>query len=314
MNLESYIHVDGLSLHEWFHEDTVRSALSYKPSSDDVFIVTYPKSGTTWTQYVILSILGGGEAPRTYVDYMLNSPYLELMGVEGVERMPRPGLVKTHLPFHKAPYSPEAKYICVARNLYDVCVSYYYHTRALTPKRVKDVSFSRFHKMFTEGRLSYGDYFDHLLSWYEHRDQQNVLFFTYEEMKKNPRLWVLKIAEFLGDKYADMLKNHPETLEKVLDATSLNSMKAVFTEKLTTSVLELLNLPADKALKSLQVYQDIWPQMGEMHVCEGFVRKGVIGDWKEHFTPDLIVKTKAWIRKKTAGSDVMQLWKDIELP
>ncbi|KAH7972084.1 hypothetical protein HPB52_006330 [Rhipicephalus sanguineus] len=268
MNLECYKYVDGVSLHGWYHEDVIRSALSYKPRSDDIFIVTYPKSGTTWMQYVILSILGGGEVPRTFAEYALASPYLELLGAESVERMPRPGLIKTHLPFHKAPYSPEAKYICAARNVYDVCVSYYYHTRGLTPISVKDVSFATFHDMITAGKLSYGDYFDHVLSWYEH----------------------------------------------LISASSLTNMKQIFTETLSASVLDLLSLPSEKGLKSLQVYRDIWPQIGELHKNEDFVRKGVIGDWKEHFTPELIEKTKAWIERKTMASDVMELWKDIELP
>ncbi|KAL1414123.1 hypothetical protein MTO96_000942 [Rhipicephalus appendiculatus] len=83
MDLESYKHVDGVSMHGWYHEEMIRSALSYKPRSDDIFIVTYPKSGTTWMQYVILSILGEGKVPRTFVDYMLTSPHLELLGEEG---------------------------------------------------------------------------------------------------------------------------------------------------------------------------------------------------------------------------------------
>ncbi|XP_037499872.1 sulfotransferase 1E1 [Rhipicephalus sanguineus] len=314
MNLECYKYVDGVSLHGWYHEDVIRSALSYKPRSDDIFIVTYPKSGTTWMQYVILSILGGGEVPRTFAEYALASPYLELLGAESVERMPRPGLIKTHLPFHKAPYSPEAKYICAARNVYDVCVSYYYHTRGLTPISVKDVSFATFHDMITAGKLSYGDYFDHVLSWYEHRHHPNVLFFTYEDVKKDPQLWVMNIAEFLGKEYAQALKRDPELLLKVISASSLTNMKQIFTETLSASVLDLLSLPSEKGLKSLQVYRDIWPQIGELHKNEDFVRKGVIGDWKEHFTPELIEKTKAWIERKTMASDVMELWKDIELP
>ncbi|KAL3194002.1 hypothetical protein MRX96_001916 [Rhipicephalus microplus] len=314
MNLESYKHVDGVSLHGWYHEDMIRSALSYKPRSDDIFIVTYPKSGTTWMQYVILSILGEGNVPKTFAEYMLTSPHLELFGEDGVEKMPRPGLIKTHLPFHKAPYSPEAKYVCVARNVYDVCVSYYYHTRGLTPISVKDVSFATFHDMFTTGKLSYGDYFDHVLSWYERRDNPNVLFFTYEDVKKDHQLWVLNIAKFLGENYAQAFRKDPELLRKVVNASSLSNMKQIFAGKISASVMNLLNLPSGKALKALQVYRDIWPHMGELHPNEDFVRKGVIGDWKEHFTPELIEKTKAWIERKTTGSDVMQLWKDIELP
>ncbi|KAL1414124.1 hypothetical protein MTO96_000943 [Rhipicephalus appendiculatus] len=155
--------------------------------------------------------------------------------------------------------------------------------------------------MFTTGKLSYGDYFDHVLSWYEQRDRPNVMFFTYEDVKKDVQLWVMNIAEFLGEKYAQTLRKDPELLRKVVNASSFTSMKPIFAQKLSASVLDLLSLPSDKALKSLQVYHDIWPQVGELHRNEDFIRKGVIGDWKEHFTPELIEKTKSWIKRKTAG-------------
>ncbi|KAL1468730.1 hypothetical protein MTO96_025219 [Rhipicephalus appendiculatus] len=59
------------------------------------------------------------------------STYLDFVGAEGVHSTPRPACLKTHLPFGKLPYSPEAKYIYITRNPYDCCVSFYYHTRSL---------------------------------------------------------------------------------------------------------------------------------------------------------------------------------------
>ncbi|KAL1485196.1 hypothetical protein MTO96_032114 [Rhipicephalus appendiculatus] len=169
--------IDGLCIRAFFPETLIRSAMAYSPRPDDVFVVSYPKCGTTWTQYLILSILTDGEPPTNLEDFMLASPYMEMMGAEAAEKMRRPGLLKTHLPFETQPYSKQAKYIYVARNPYDVCVSYYYFLKSMTPKRVKDVSFSRFHQLFVSGSVSYGDYFDHLLSWYKHRHDDNVLFF-----------------------------------------------------------------------------------------------------------------------------------------
>ncbi|KAH6926187.1 hypothetical protein HPB50_015799 [Hyalomma asiaticum] len=78
--------VDGLWIHNFFHEDTIRSTFAYKPRPDDLFLVTYPKCGTTWTQYLILSILTDGHPPKTVVDFMLASPFMEMMGAEAAER------------------------------------------------------------------------------------------------------------------------------------------------------------------------------------------------------------------------------------
>ena len=45
-----YYEIDGFRISEPFGVERFRSAVRYKPTSDDVFIVTYPKCGTTWLQ------------------------------------------------------------------------------------------------------------------------------------------------------------------------------------------------------------------------------------------------------------------------
>ncbi|KAH7984967.1 amine sulfotransferase [Rhipicephalus sanguineus] len=314
MDFVSCRDVDGLWIHNFFHEDLIRSALAYKPREDDIFLATYPKCGTTWTQYLILSILTDGHPPKTVVDFMLASPFMEMTGAEAAERMARPGLLKTHLPFNFQPYSPQAKYICVTRNPYDVCVSFYYHMKGMTAKKY-DASFDRFCKAFIAGKTSWGDYFDHLLSWYEHRNDPNVLFFTYEEMKKDTDFWTLKIADFMGEQYGKKLRDEPALLRKIIDASSLKNMQGVFNEQMRTVIKDMLSLGPDRAIKSMEVYREVIAQYEEpLHSDDGFVRKGIVGDWKAHFTNEQIKNMKTWIAEKTEGSDVMNLWKDIDLP
>uniref|UniRef100_A0A1E1XBG4 Putative sulfotransferase n=1 Tax=Amblyomma aureolatum TaxID=187763 RepID=A0A1E1XBG4_9ACAR len=314
MDLESYRYVDGLWMHKIFHEDTLRSVFSYTPRSDDVFIATYPKCGTTWTQYLILNILRKGDAPKAALDFVLASPFMELLGAEAAEKMIRPGVLKVHLPFQWTPYSTNSKYICITRNPYDVCVSFYYHMKGFTPKSVKDVSFARFHELFITGKLSWGDYFDHLLSWYEQRQNANVLFFTYEMMKKDTTSSVLKLADFLGEAYGKELRKDSALFSKVLDNCSVENMKDVFNDSIATLLKDLLSLPPEKALKSVEVLRQLETPVEGYHETEPFIRKGVVGDWKAHFTPDQIEKTKVWIKSKTEGSDVMDLWRDMDLP
>lgn len=64
--------------------------------------------------------------------------------------------------------------------------------------------FDDFFELFMEGKVDFGDYFDTLLSWYEHRDDPNVLFITYEQLKADTKEYILKIAEFMGEKYKVM--------------------------------------------------------------------------------------------------------------
>ncbi|XP_077536745.1 sulfotransferase 1E1-like [Haemaphysalis longicornis] len=308
MDLATYKQICGMRFTKFFDEDIVRSAIDYKPRSDDVFISSYPKSGTTWTQFVVLSILNKGNPPSTFADFMLASPYLEFTGAESAERMARPGPIKSHLPFHVKQPSIHAKYIYVARNPYDVCVSYYYHTRALTPKSEKDVSFAKFHDMFITGKLSYCEYFDHVIPWYERREDPNVFFFTYESMRQDPYLWALKIADFLGVEYGNQLRADPCALRSVIDSSSMARMKEVLNERLPMMMEEVVSLPQEKALECAEAYRGKLEFMKDTHKYEGFVRKGEVGGWKACFTPELISKTEAWIARRTQGSDVMKLW------
>ncbi|KAK8756159.1 hypothetical protein V5799_001134 [Amblyomma americanum] len=314
MDLESYRYVDGLWMHKLFHVDALRSVFSYTPRPEDVFIATYPKCGTTWTQYLVLNILRKGEPPKTALDFYLASPFLEMMGAEAAEKMVRPGLLKVHLPFQWTPYSANAKYICVTRNPYDVCVSFYHHMKGVTPKSEIDVSFARFHELFINGKLSWGDYFDLLLSWYEHRDSENVLFFTYEKLKQDTVNWVLKIADFLGEEYGEELRKDSALLRKILDNCSLENMKGVFKDIKKTLIKDLLSLHLEKAVMSADFLRERAARTGGCHEREDFIRKGVVGDGRSYFTPDQIEKTKEWIKKKTEGSDVMDLWRDMDLP
>ncbi|KAG0443395.1 hypothetical protein HPB47_014967 [Ixodes persulcatus] len=103
--------------------------------------------------------------------------------------MARPGAIKTHMPFQLQPYSKDTKYLYIARNPYDCCVSFFYHTKGLPRYNFADGTFDEFFEMFIEGKVDTGDYFDNLLSWYEHRNDPNVLFLTYEDLKKDTAAW-----------------------------------------------------------------------------------------------------------------------------
>ncbi|KAF8768066.1 Sulfotransferase 1C2 like protein [Argiope bruennichi] len=135
----------------------------------------------------------------------------EKFGAKAAETMPRPGALKTHLPFHLTPWSDEAKYIYITRNPKDCCVSYYHHMKNLPGHGFKG-TFDEFFECFISGNIGYGDYFDNLLGWYEHRNDPNVLFMTYEEMKENPEAAILKMASFIDEEeYAKLLREDPRS-------------------------------------------------------------------------------------------------------
>jgi hypothetical protein len=97
--------------------------LEFVPRPDDVFIVTYPRSGTTWMQMILYQLTTDGDMgfPHIY-EYC---PWFERSSRSGLafEARPSPRLFKSHLPYKQVPKGP-CKYIYIARDGRDVAVSY----------------------------------------------------------------------------------------------------------------------------------------------------------------------------------------------
>ncbi|XP_040074812.1 sulfotransferase 1C2-like [Ixodes scapularis] len=313
MSVGTYRDVEGLYLSRVFHEKAVRSALSYEPQPDDVFIVSYPNCGTTWMQFIAYGIINNGFCPQDTINFFRSTPFLELLGAEEAKDMTRPGAIKTHLPFDKHPYSERAKYIYVTRNPYDSCVSFYYHTENFPAYEFDDGTFDEFFDLFVRGRVDYGDYFDHLLSWYAHREDPNVMFVTYEDLKKDSKSWILKVVDLIGVDYGKVLKNQPAILERIVSTTSLESMKS--TKKgMKNSATSVDDVEPQDVPEPFRLTKESFGDLSKKPVAGDFVRKGIVGDWRNHFSPKQVEQMKERITLKTKGSDVMTLWNDVDLP
>ena len=157
-------------------------------------------------------------------------PHLEEVGKNYVEQRPLKGgsrLIKTHLPYEMTPQNSQAKYIFISRNPKDCVVSFFHHTRGF-PKHYgfADGDFDVYFDLFIEGKVDFGNYFSTLRSWLDHKDDNNVLFLTYEGLRHNTRDTVLSIAKFIRlDVYHKLLENDEDILKKVLDHSSLEKMK-----------------------------------------------------------------------------------------
>ncbi|CAN7940763.1 unnamed protein product [Ixodes hexagonus] len=272
------------------------------------------KCGTTWMQTIVYGILNDGRPPQDSTDFMLRSPYIDLLGAEAADKMSRPGAIKTHLPFQKVPYSPDAKYIHVIRNPYDCCVSFYHHALNTPFKPPHGDEFGAFLDLFMGGKVLYGCYFRHLLSWYGHRNDPNVMFVTFEALKEDACGGVLKVADFMGREYGEKLRNDSALLEKVLKMADIESMRKIFNDDMPTLVSKLFALPPGKALESFALCKQMSWTVPPSRKRNGLIRKGVVGDYKNYFSSEQLTSMKDWIVVKTENSDVMSLWKDVELP
>ena len=151
---------------------------------DDIFIVTYPKSGTTWMQQIVKLLRNGGQPDDVRLDRAI--PWLEALSpdcyygkVHGYtpematsSDLLFPRAFKSHLPYELVPGGPPhttpAKYIYVMRNPKDVWVSYWYHQNNTEYKITWDDHVAKILK----NEIPFGDWFDHILSWWRHDSAQ----------------------------------------------------------------------------------------------------------------------------------------------
>lgn len=183
--------IDGMQWIRVWGLKSLRFALSYQSRPDDLFIVTYPRSGTTWMQNIVYNLLHDGQpfdADREH--YFTHNPHLEVDGEKGLRAIHRPAAIKTHLPIDRVPYHSSAKYICVIRNAKDVCVSYFFFYNSWGD--VKKLDFDDFVESFLDGHLPFNDYFAGLRSMWEHQHAPNVFLVSYEEMRTDLRTVIEK--------------------------------------------------------------------------------------------------------------------------
>ncbi|XP_002412224.3 amine sulfotransferase [Ixodes scapularis] len=297
-----------------FPEEVLRSALSYKPHPGDVFIVTYPKCGTTWMQYIVHYIYTNGAPITSVEDFLRRQPWLERVGAEGLTGLPRPGsAIKSHMPYDQDRVSKHAKYIYVARNPYDCCVSFFNHFKHFPVHRFEDGTFEEFFELFMLGEVDFGSYFDHLLSWYGHRDEPNVLFMTYEDLKQDTRFWIQKVADFLGSSYGESLRHSPEAMERIVEETGVANLRRLVQMERNYQRKVLTDTPRELLPRWAVLYLDVAGDMLKRPLGGDFVRKGVVGDWRNYFTAEQTERMKRKVQDECQGTDIMQLWKHLDI-
>lgn len=241
-------------------QDAARGLTVY---ADDTFLVSFPKSGNTWTRFLVCNLINPDE-PVTFAALESRIPEIYDVPDRVLRRFVRPRIIKSHEAFDPR----YKKVIYIVRDPRDVAVSYYEFQ--LKRRVISDAcTIEDFMPIFLESGIEpkLGSWGDHVLSWLATRQgRSNFLLLRYEDMKQRTQEEATRIAEFLG-----------------FDSSSERVARAV----------ELSSFDRMRKLESEQSGQ--WKETRKTRQDKPFVRKGVVGGWRSTLPEHCVVQIEsAW--------------------
>ncbi|XP_062859336.1 sulfotransferase 1B1-like [Trichomycterus rosablanca] len=258
------IEVQGVPLRSWI-ANSWSLISAFQPDPSDLLIATYPKAGTTWTQEIVDLLLHDGDAEvckRAPTDARI--PFLESQypppipsGLDRLKTMKPPRVIKTHLPIQLVPkgfWENKCKVIYVARSAKDNLVSYY-HFDLMNQIHPEPGPWDQYIHKFMRGKLPWGSWYDHVKGYWREKENRNILYLFFEDIKENPRREILRIMHYLD------LSLPEDIIDKIVQLTSFEVMK----DNPMVNYTFIPNTMFDSSISP-------------------FMRKGEVGDWINHFT------------------------------
>lgn len=181
-------------------------AEAYQPKSDDVFVATQMKCGTTWMLHLVYQVLRRGEGDLVETGSTLHAvcPWIEGRKTVSLADAPligseRPArVIKTHFPASHCPYNPDARYIYVARHpvsCFASCADFIAENagRLAPPRELIEQWFC------SDQLMWWGTWPSHVHGWWDlSRRRDNVLFVRFEDMKRDLAGVVREVTRFLN--------------------------------------------------------------------------------------------------------------------
>lgn len=219
----------------------------YQPRDGDIVIATYPKCGTTWMQQIVSLLIFQSPEPRRIPQI---SPWIDCRFGDSVEVMQEMlegqrhrRFLKSHLSFDSLPHYDQVRYIHVARDGRDACMSYFNHWSSFTPFGWQTLDLAAEEmggsaprapqdpRTFWRDWLTKGvwpgetdgypglSYFNLEATYWQARQTNNLLLVHYNDLKTDLEGEMRRIAEFLE------LEPSRQVWPSLVEAASFEAMK-----------------------------------------------------------------------------------------
>ncbi|XP_034830391.2 sulfotransferase 1C4-like isoform X2 [Maniola hyperantus] len=264
---------------------------------DDIWVITFPRSGTTWTQEMVWLIENDldfkaakkqplyerfpmleitSQIPEIAFE-LIKANFMNLGYFQGlnhavkvpswktIDEAPSPRFIKTHLPLSLLPPSllNTAKVIYVARDPRDVAVSYYY-LHKMVSKTLMRSTFTHFWDAFRRDLLPMTPIIEHTNEAWELRHKENMHFLFYEDMIKDLPKVIREVSKFLDREYSE------------------------------DQVTQLADHLSFKSFQKNKTVNNSANENGEIQ----FIRKGEAGGWRAHFDAKMVVQAEEFLSTK----------------
>ncbi|XP_073836572.1 sulfotransferase 1E1-like [Musca autumnalis] len=261
-------------------DNVLPDILNMEVREDDIFVVTFIKCGTTWMQEAVWLLMNNLDYERCKVVHVWErSPFLDNHGfnvgapnaIEFCKTAPSPRVIKTHMPANLLPlgiWRKNVKIIYVARNCKDVIVSAYHFTKNLGSWNGDNLE--DFAMDFMNNKIMYTCFWSHIVDFWKMREESFMFFTTYEEMQRNLPGVLRKLCDFLERPQLTATE-----MENMLNHLSFENMKGNDQTNITALMREQVPTISDN-------FQ--------------FMRRGIVGSYKDELSPELQRKIDNWSR------------------
>jgi len=242
--------------------DIAGRQLAVRP--DDTLIVSYPRSGNTWTRFLIANLLYADRAV-SFANIEQLIPDAEAQSSRYMKRVPSPRVIKSHQYFdHRYP-----KVLYIVRDPRDVALSYYNFSRKYR-QIADDFPLERYVHDFVNGKLTsapWGTWGENVGTWLAARHgQPNFLLLRYEDLIEHTESELAKVAAFFA------VDPSPEKLRAAIEKSSADRLR------------EFENKESAEWVTTKNKRSDI-----------PFIGNGVAGKWKSKLAPAAVAEIEnAW--------------------
>lgn len=286
-----------LSLYQnfWCPSTLVPNIISFQKHfqahDQDIILASKPKSGTTWLKALLFAIVNRTNSnlsdtpllnsnPHELVPFFEFTLYANNNELPNLSDIPSPRLFSTHIPYASLPESvkdSKSRIVYICRNPLDIIVSHWHFaTQADGVHSCSKWTLEEFVDVYCKGEEIFGPFWDHMLGYWKQslENPQKLLFLKYEDLKKDTKTQVKRLAEFVGFPFS-LEEENKDIVEDILKLCSLRNLK---------------DLEVNKHGKFMPYFDN-----------KSYFRKGQVGDWANYLTKPMVKRLEKLIREKLSA-------------